>query len=371
MSFKKIRVFLIERCPKTAVIFFAFAAFALIMNVLFVLFEEFSDFFNRYIGSFIRGVMAMISGIFPFSIAEILILSLPVSVIAVFVIGIRRTGRSSVEGGRFVFGLASVLALLYSMFVITSTAGYNGTSLSDKLGLPEEPISIAELKDSAYYMVEKMNGELSEIEYKYGGSSVMPYSTEELNTLILKAYGDVSQKYPFIPTFWSRIKPIALSEAMSYTHITGIYTYYTGEANLNINFPDYCLPFTAAHELAHQRGIMPEDEANFVAFLVCSESDDPYIRYSGYLNMFEYLNSALYSADYQAYAEVQSSLDMRVRYEMLSYGKFFEKYSENTAANISSALNDTYLKIQGEEKGEKSYGMVVDLAAAYVKYIQE
>ncbi|MBE6612559.1 MAG: DUF3810 domain-containing protein, partial [Ruminococcaceae bacterium] len=153
----------------------------------------------------------------------------------------------------------------------------------------------------------------------------------------------------------------------TYTHISGMYTYYTGEANLNINFPDYNLPFTAAHELAHQRGILPENEANFVAFLVCMESDDPYIRYSGLLNMVEYVNSALYSADYDTFAAVYGSLDPRVRYEIVSYNEFFEKYRENTAANVSSALNDTYLKAQGQTAGEKSYGMVVDLAVAYVK----
>ena len=152
---------------------------------------------------------------------------------------------------------------------------------------------------------------------------------------------------------------------MTYTHMSGMYTYYTGEANLNVNFPDYNLPYTAAHELAHQRGVLPENEANFVAFLVCAESDDPYIRYSGYMNMYEYLNSALYSADYDTFAEVYGSLDRRAIYEMRAYNKFFEKYRDNVAATVSSTLNDNYLKAQGQTAGEKSYGMVVDLAVAY------
>jgi hypothetical protein len=52
---------------------------------------------------------------------------------------------------------------------------------------------------------------------------------------------------------------------------------------------------------------------------------------------------------------------------MISYNKFFEKYRENVAADVSSTLNDNYLKAQRQEAGEKSYGMVVDLAVAYVK----
>ena len=175
-----------------------------------------------------------------------------------------------------------------------------------------------------------------------------------------------ADKYDFIPRLVSRVKPIALSEALTYTHISGIYTYYTGEANINVNFPDYTIPYTAAHELAHQRGFLPEDEANFVAFLVCCEADDPYIRYSGYLNMYQYLNSALYEADTEVFSAVFMSLDQRVKNEMIAYNAFFEKYRDNKAADISSVINDNYLKFQGESAGEKSYGMVVDLAVAYV-----
>ena len=150
------------------------------------------------------------------------------------------------------------------------------------------------------------------------------------------------------------------------SHISGVYTYFTGEANINVNFPDYTLPFTAAHEMAHQRGIAREDEANFVAFLVCAASDDEYIRYSGYLNLYEYVSSALYSADKDAYAEVRAKLAPEARREMAAYSAFFDKYRENVAANVTETVNNTYLTMQGTP-GTKSYGMVVDLAVAYLR----
>ena len=141
----------------------------------------------------------------------------------------------------------------------------------------------------------------------------------------MDAYDKVCDEYSFIQRLYSRAKPVMLSEAMSYTHITGVYTYFTGEANINVHFPDYTIPYTAAHELAHQRGIAREDEANFVAFLVCAESDDPYIRYSGYLNLYEYVASALY-ADTDAYKRVYSTLLSPVVGEMRAYSAFFNKY---------------------------------------------
>ena len=357
-------------CPLPSLILFIFAIAAGGVLLVSELSVGFSDFFNRYMSSFFRGVTALITCLIPFSLAECVIISLPVIIIVMIVVCVKRVKRSFADGVRYLVGLASVVAYMFSMFVFTTAVAYNGSSLASKLGLDDAPVSVDELVTAAEYMIDKMNDELDDIEFLYGQSSVMPYSLGEMNQKLLDAYDSLSDKYDFIPRLYSRVKPVALSEAMTYTHMSGMYTYYTGEANLNVNFPDYNLPYTAAHELAHQRGIMPENEANFVAFLVCCESDDPYIRYSGYMNMYEYINSALYSADYDTFAAVYQTLDVRAVYEMYAYNDFFEKYQDNAAADISSALNDTYLKAQGQTEGEKSYGMVVDLAVAYVKSME-
>ena len=87
--------------------------------------------------------------------------------------------------------------------------------------------------------------------------------------------------------------------------------------------------------------------------------------------MYEYLISALYSADYSAFADVYTSLDPKVRSEISAYNNFFEKYRTNKAADVTSAVNDTYLKIQGVSEGERSYGMAVELAVAYVASLDE
>ena len=358
-----------EYIPLGALVLFIVAVGALAVHITSEISQTFSDFFNRYIGSAVRGVLATITSVFPFSLAETVIIFIPVLCIVLVVPCVKRTRASVKSGIRYVVSMAAALSLMYSLFVFTTAVGYNGTPLGDKLGLDACAVSVDELRVSAEYMIGKMNSELAHVSYTYGDASVMPYSLGRMNTLLLEAYGKAAEKYSFIPRLYSSLKPVALSEAMTYTHISGMYTYYTGEANLNINFPDYTLPFTAAHELAHQRGILPENEANFVAFLVCAESDDPYIRYSGYLNMYEYINSALHSADYDTFAQVYDSLDNRVKGEIVAYNRFFEKYRENTVADVAGAMNDTYLKSQGVEAGKKSYGMVVDLAVAYVNSI--
>ncbi len=370
-SKEKIKDFRKSYCPLPALIFFVLAFISAAVHIISVFSESFSDFINRYIGSVVRGIITSITNILPFSLIETLIIFIPVLFVSVMLLAIGATRKSTRHGVRFLTGLTSVLTLFYSVYVFSAAVSYNGTPISKKLGFSEEKVTVEGLSAAAMYTVEKMNDELDSIEFIYKDRSVMPYTLGELNTHLLGAYDTAADKYSFIPRLKSKIKPVALSEAMTYTHISGLYSYYTGEVNLNINFPDYTLPFTAAHELAHQRGIIREDEANFAAFLVCIGSDEPYIRYSGYLGMYEYLLTALRSADYGEFAKAYTALDPRVRSEISAYNSFFEKYRSNKAAKVTSAVNDTYLKIQGVKEGEQSYGMAVELAVAYVASLEE
>jgi hypothetical protein len=135
-------------------------------------------------------------------------------------------------------------------------------------------------------------GKLADASIFEGYSSKMPFSWKEMNKKLNSAFDKVNGEYDFLCNYYTNSKRVILSRAMSYTHTLGVYTFFTGEANLNTNAPDYSIPYTMAHELAHQRGIAREDEANFIAFLVCANADDPYIKYCGYMNLCEYVLNA-------------------------------------------------------------------------------
>ena len=327
--------------------------------------ESFADFYNRNIGAFVRMVLAYLTGWIPFSLAETVIIAIPILLFVLIYLSIKAFKKSDDAATRYVVALFSVLFFLYSIFVLGYGMGYHGTPLSEKLGLKEQAVSAEQLDKTARILLDEIEPLLDKLSYSSGGASVMPYSLDTMNDKLNDTYKKVCKKYKFIQDLRSNIKYIVLSEPMTYTHISGVYSYYTGEANLNINFPDYTLPYTAAHELAHQRGIAPENEANFVAFLVTKESDDPYIKYSAYINMLEYIINALYVADPQMYYDLYSEFDPRIRYELFSFSEFFEEYRESVASEVSDVVNDTYLKTQGQSAGTASYGMVVDLTVAY------
>jgi len=336
-----------------------------VIHVAAWLYVPFADWFNDTVSPLFRRLLSALSGWLPFSLGEAIVILLVPSVICLLIYGIRYCVRSPEKTARYISTVLSVPLAIYVLFVLTFAAGYQGTRLSDKLGL-ERPAAVSDVQlyVTALTVVEELDDLVDEVDFLYHGESLMDMSFEEMTGELNEAYRLLEEQYDFIDTFSSSPKQITLSEPMTYTHISGVYTFFTGEANVNVHYPDFVIPFTTAHEMAHQRGIAREDEANFVAFLVCIASDSPYIRYSGYMNLYEYLASALYKTSPNMYRALLREVDTALRQELAAYSEFFKPYRNSTASNVTDKVNDAYLSSQGTE-GVVSYGLVVELAVAY------
>ena len=342
--------------------------FTLVTHILSICIPAVSDFINRYPAAGVRFLLAKLTGFFPFSLAETVILLVIPLAVGGFFLARRLEKREDPKGAYYFLSyLVGFLCLMYTLFVFTLGTAYFGTPMNEELGLDREKVSAEELYETAEAILERIDGVIDEIEFDENGASVMPMTRKELNRELNTLAKKAAEKYPFLSSLSSRVKPILLSKPMTYTHMSGIYTYLTGEANINTNFPDSTIPFTMAHEMSHQRGIAREDEANFAALLISMESDDPYILYSAYYELFKYFINALAVADTQLFEAIYQKADPRLVGEIYAFNDFFDKYADNLAADIAGGLNDAYQQIQGVEEGIASYGLVVDLAVAYYK----
>ena len=351
------------------VLFWVFVS-SILVYTLSRLSPPFAEFWARYLSLPIRFILAKISDIFQFSIAEWVIISLPL--IAIFYIAASFHSTKKDESPQnFYKWIRAPLSLIMAIGIIFFAGfgpSYGRYRLSENLGIEQEKVSAQDLYDTAVKVNDLLSEELDSIRFGDGGASVMPYGYDTLVRKTNEAFEKYAEKADYITYFSSYPKPIALSGPMTYTHISGVYTFMTGESNININYPDFLIPYTMAHEMSHQRGIAREDEANFVAFLVCLESDDSYIRYSGYANMLDYLGDALYSADKKLYSEFRNKyMPQSLKNEYSSFSAFFRKYADSTASHVTGSVNNAFLQSQGQSHGIKSYGLVVDLAVAYFK----
>ena len=262
--------------------------------------------------------------------------------------------------------LLSLVSVIYTLSIFGYEPGFYNRPVAEKLELNREDLSPEQLRDTALILIDQIEQDLPYVVFPQDTYSAMTFSYGEMNDKLNAAYDTLCDTYPDFERLHSNTKPVMLSEPWTYTHISGMYTFFTGEANVNVNYPDFIVVSSAAHEMAHQRGINREDEANFIAYLVCSMSEDPYVRYCGNIDVLNSVLSQLYSASQELYWQVSDLVPKEVKQENTAYSQFFDQYRETVVSEVSTAVNDKFITSNNQPAGVKSYGLVVDLVAAYL-----
>ena len=360
----KLKAFCDKYIPIPCIVALALGAFSGIVLLAASLYQPFAEWTVTTVGAFFRLALAKLTTHLPFSLAELLLYTSPI-LLVLLILFAARIG-SACGRIRLLCAILAVISLFYVVYVFTLGVGYHRTPLASRMELASVTVDRESLIATADILKRESEALASEIEFDESGSSVTELDIREVSSLIVDGYAALAEDMPSlgIEAFSSSAKPVLASKLLTKLELLGIYSFFTGESNVNVHYPDYTMPFTVAHEFAHQRGISRENEANFIAFLVCIRSSDPYVRYSGYVNMLEYVASALNRTDKEAGSSLYAALSAEVYGEMRAYSKFYYDNKSELLGTISEFVNDNYLKAQGTE-GVVSYGLVVRLAVAY------
>lgn len=335
---------------------------------------EFADWYAFNVYPALVNIFARISGIFPFSLAEIAITLAVIAALTAIVYFIVQLVRR--KGRRLSFLLVSVsnavlvLSLIAVDFVYSCGINYHRSPFSAYSGITVEKYTKEQLYETLLYLTEKVNGLAPLVELDESGSCVLP---EDLSERTAEAMYSLAKQYPVLISYYPQPKPVLMSPLMCYTQIVGIFTPYTMEANYNTCETTECIGYTICHELSHMTGFMREDEANFISYLACRESRDTYLMYSGCVAALRNLLNAYYGEtspedNHKEYWDTYYLIDERVRVQFTLNAQFWDKY-ETPVATVSTAINDTYLKINSQSDGTKSYGRMTDLVIA--EYLRE
>lgn len=243
-------------------------------------------------------------------------------------------------------------------------ANYYGSSLEQKSGLSAQAVSAEELDLVLGFFVQQANELCTEAARDADGHFAV--SRSEILERSEGIYDNISKEFAFLSAPHRRPKPMLLSRLYSWMGFTGFYFPLTAEANLNTDSPAMLLPSTTAHEMAHQRGIAPEQEANFVAIVACTSSGDELYAYSAALLAYIHLGNALYKADYDLWFEHYSALDPLVRLDLADYSAYWKQF-EGEVSDSAGKVYESYLHSYDQDLGLKSYGACVDLLVAYYK----
>lgn len=345
----------------------ALFVFECVILAFCILSRNFAEFYCRTLSSFVRFFISFITGLFAFSVAELVVLLLIPAIVGLIVVFIVLAVNKSTHLKNVLKICLSVVLLSVSVFINNFAVCYFRKPVEANMGFKRYNLTSDRLESSAAKVVEFLDDSLNGIDFAENGASINPHTWSETSNLIDSGFNRLSVEYPFISTIYAMPKRILLSPYMTYTHVSGIYFPFTGEANVNTNYPDYVVVFAMAHEKAHQRGIAGEDEANFIAALSLLASGDEYLVYASLVNVYEYYLDAMYVLDKDMYGRFVENTNSKVIGEFVSYSLFFEKYRESGIADFAQEINDTYIRSMGDSNGVKSYGKVVELFSSYME----
>lgn len=351
----------------------------------------FCDAYIKYIFPIWVNTYGRITGIFPFSVGEILLV-LGVCCVVIFLLlvtGSLLTGLYCLCKGRqyvpekrlrgfwkaskgYCVWFAWVLLAVCLVMTLNCTILYHASTFSQQYyGEEEGDYTLEDLIRVRNFVVEKCNALSMEMERDEEGRLLYAGDIEAEAIAAMQRLGGT---YDQLDGYYPRPKPLGASDFFSQQYIQGYYFPFSMEANYNNVMYIMNKPATLCHELAHLRGYIFEDEANFISYLACIQSGNRFFEYSGYLSVLNYLDNDFYDAvgrDREAYLAQPVILaqvhDDNIFLTHQEWDRINSKalIDTETVDEISDTFTDATLKVNGVSDGIVSYSRVVELLLWY------
>lgn len=367
-------------------------AVVLLLNLLAWSSTAFCDWYIRWIFPIWVNTYGRLTGLFPFSVGEWLIVAGVVLVGAALILGgvfavsalvsaciRRKLPKPFLRLVKGFYGfLAWVVGIVCLIMTLNCTILYHASTFSTVyFGEDSEAYSEEDLFRVYNMVAEECNRLSMLVERDERGRIVYDCNPGEEAKNMMKKLGET---YPQLDGWYPDPKPMFFSDFMCQQYMKGYYFPFSMEANINFVMHPLNRPATMCHELAHLRGYIYEDEANFIAYLACIQSEDLYVRYSGYLSVLVYLNNdvvKVWNQNPELYERTATKIEPCEILPQVWQDKVFVTEEEwdriNGKAIIDTEIVDkaaetfveTNLKLNGVSDGKISYSRVVKLLLQY------
>ena len=334
-----------------------FAGFSWVLGQFGEKYSQLIDMVYPYVTRTVQSMLASWTGTVDVLVWQVAVVALVVLALAVLVLVIVFKG-SVIRYVGWVLALVSI-----GSFLNTGLYGLNyyAGPISDDIRMSVEDYTQRDLELAAVFYRDRANELSTQVARDPYGDPVYP-SFEELAASAGEGfrYLTYERSYSIFAGDLSPVKRLGWSDMYTSMGITGFTSFLTGEAAVNPQIPVTAMPFTMCHEMAHRMCIAREDEANFAAFLACEAHSGLEFQYSAYFMAFRYCYNALAAVDSQAASVIRADCTDEMLHDLESYSEFFRSNRDETATRVADTVNDTYLKVSGDEKGIASYGAVCD-----------
>ncbi|MDW3196489.1 MAG: DUF3810 domain-containing protein [Cytophagales bacterium] len=308
----------------------------------------------------IQSILSAISSIVPIPIGQLIFYSLFFGLIFWVVKRVIHLIKKKISFGKFAWVMIKnglfAFSLFNFLFTLTWGLNYHRLKIPEIADLDVKDITREELISLNDTLISRCNRLRSEIITE----DDLPITKDEILAKATIGFERAHGHYDFIGYDVFSVKSVLVPEIMSSFTIGGIYFMFTGEANVNMDPPNFLVPAVTCHEMAHQSGFASEDEANFVGYLACQFNPDINFQYSGNLMMLRYSMRSLFRLDSVAYDELAAKLTVDVKEDLRKNREYWQSFY-NPIDPLTDAMYDLFLKANDQKEGIKSYSLVTSL----------
>lgn len=314
-----------------------------------------------------NGVYPLISKFFrlllgwiPFSVGDI-IYGLLVFFALRYIILNRR--KIKVKPLAFIRNIIVVVSIAYFTFHLTWGLNYYRQPLHKTLAISETHSDEA-LENLVERLILKVNQIHTEITNDTTKAVQIPYSKTEIFEKTIDGYTQVEKQYSFLEYKNPSLKKSIFSLPLTYSGYAGYLNPFTNEAQVNSKIPLFRFPVVAGHEVGHQTGYSAENETNFIGYLVTANNDDIYFKYSAYCYALSYCLSDIRYYDQELFQSYYDQLNVGIKKNYQELANFWNGY-ENPLEPVFKSIFSSFLKINNQADGIKSYSRIVSLLVTY------
>jgi hypothetical protein len=265
----------------------------------------------------------------------------------------------------FLRDVLMVCSIVHFSFYLLWGTNYFRQPLSKSFGM-KETYTTEELIRLTTHLATRTNS----LQVALAGDSLQavtsPYSRKEIRSATIDAYDGLSVDFPEFHYQTASLKPSLFSTALSYMGYGGYLNPFTGEAQVNNRLPLFRYPVVCGHEIGHQLGYSAENETNFIGYLVTLRNQDPYFRYSAYAYGLSYCLSEVNRRDKEAFKRLREGLNPGVRANFRELQEFWKAF-QNPMEPVFKSIFNSYLQVNRQKDGIRSYNRVVSLMVSYYR----
>ncbi len=315
---------------------------------------------------FFSKLLRALFGWLPFSVGDVFYFVLGLVLLIKALLFVMALIKRKVNRQYFLNGLKGIVKFILFVYVIFYSfwgLNYSRQGIAHQLNLPNQNYTVQDLDTLLVTLQKRVN------EYGLLVDSVKRDSS--LNTTLLfkkavNAYTVAENNFSFLHYQQPSIKRSLYSPIGHYLGFSGYYNPFSGEAQLQTQYPSFLHPFIITHEIGHQLGYAKEDEASFAGFLACKSFNDADFKYSMYFDLYL---SAVYEMMYRdtaRYFALKPNNGTRFKNDYHTLQDYLLR-KKNSIEPLATKFYENYLKANNQPLGKQTYNLVVYWMIGYYK----